>query len=88
MGKTAEEFRDFIYASLEKIVSNGIDKDLLLATFNKFEFAYREGGGVQKAIIYYIRALNTWLYGENPIDGLKSLSVIENLRNKIDTDFF
>lgn len=87
-GKTAEEFRDFIYASLEKIVSNGIDKDLLLATFNKFEFAYREGGGVQKAIIYYIRALNTWLYGENPIDGLKSLSVIENLRNKIDTDFF
>lgn len=87
-GKSAEEFRDFLYNSLENIVSNGIDKDLLLATFNKFEFAYREGGGIQKAIIYYIRSLNTWLYGENPIDGLKALSVIENLRNKIDTDFF
>lgn len=87
-GKTAEEFKDFIYNSLEKLVVNGIDKDLLLATFNKFEFAYREGGGIQKAIIYYIRALNTWLYGENPIVGLKSLGVIENLRSKIDSGYF
>lgn len=87
-GKSAEEFKDFLYTSLNKLVENGIDKDLLLATFNKFEFAFREGGGIQKAIIYYIRALSTWLYGENPVDSLKAFDLIKLLRSKINSDYF
>ena len=51
-----DEFLKILRESLEKLVEEGIDKDLLEATLNKFEFIFREGGGTQKAIIYYIRA--------------------------------
>src|SRR5699024_1375508 len=50
-----DEFLKILRESLEKLVEEGIDKDLLEATLNKFEFIFREGGGTQKAIIYYIR---------------------------------
>lgn len=83
-----DEFKNIIKTSLQNIVEHGIDKDLLVATLNKFEFSLREGGGSQRAIIYYIRALDTWLYGSDPIDALKTNEIVEKLREKIDTDFF
>lgn len=86
--KRKDEFKDLIESTLKEIISKGINKDLLRATLNKFEFAFREGGGTQRSIIYYIRALNSWLYGESPIDGLEANEMIEDLNSKIDSDFF
>ncbi|WBW50245.1 insulinase family protein [Peptoniphilus equinus] len=87
-GKTKDDLEAFVTAELKKLVTDGIDRDLLHATFNKFEFAYREGGGPQKAIIYYIRALNTWNYGESPLEGLQTFAVIDELRDRMDKGYF
>lgn len=82
-----DEFKICIEKTLKDIVENGIDKNLLEATLNKFEFAFREGGGTQRSILYYIRALNSWLYGACPIESLKGNDLIKDLRQKMKDGF-
>ncbi|MDU1177308.1 MAG: insulinase family protein, partial [Peptoniphilus harei] len=82
-----DEFLKLLRESLEKLVEEGIDKDLLEATLNKFEFIFREGGGTQKAIIYYIRALNSWLYDESPLDALYYNDVLSEVKEKLNDGF-
>lgn len=82
-----DEFLKLLRESLEKLVEEGIDKDLLEATLNKFEFIFREGGGTQKAIIYYIRALNSWLYDQSPLDALYYNDVLSEVKEKLNDGF-
>ena len=82
-----DEFLKILDKTLRDLVKNGIDRDLLEATLNKFEFIFREGGGTQKAIIYYIRALNSWLYDESPLDALYYNDVLSEVKEKIDDNF-
>lgn len=83
-----EEFKNIVENTLKDLIKNGINRDLLEATLNKFEFAFREGGGTQRSIIYYIRALNSWLYDESPFNGLTFNDVIDELKENINSDFF
>lgn len=83
-----QEFKETIENTLKDLIKNGIDQDLLNATLNKFEFAFREGGGTQRAIIYFIRALNSWLYDSSPLDGLEFNDIISELRQNINNGFF
>lgn len=83
-----EEFKNIVEITLKDLIKNGINRDLLEATLNKFEFAFREGGGTQRSIIYYIRALNSWLYDESPFNGLTFNDVIDELKENINSDFF
>lgn len=82
-----DEFLKVLEDTLKDLVENGIDRDLLEATLNKFEFIFREGGGTQKAIIYYIRALNSWLYDESPLDALYYNDVLKIVKEKLDDNF-
>lgn len=86
--KRIEEFKITVEETLKDLVKNGINKDLLEATLNKFEFAFREGGGTQRAIIYYIRALNSWLYNSSPLDGITFNEVIADLKKEINSGIF
>lgn len=82
-----EEFLKIIDEKLRELVDNGIDRDLLDATLNRYEFIFREGGGNQKAIIYFIRALNSWLYDKSPLDSLYYIDVLNEVREKLDDKF-
>ncbi|CAG7591849.1 hypothetical protein PEPTYR26121_01442 [Peptoniphilus tyrrelliae] len=82
-----DEFLKILDETLRDLVEKGIDRDLLEATLNKFEFIFREGGGTQKAIIYYIRALNSWLYDEFPLDALYYNDVLSEVKEKLDDKF-
>lgn len=83
-----EEFKNIVENTLKDLIKNKINRDLLEATLNKFEFAFREGGGTQRSIIYYIRALNSWLYDESPFNGLTFNDVVNELKENLDSDFF
>lgn len=82
-----DEFLEILKNTLKDLVENGIDRDLLEATLNKFEFIFREGGGTQKAIIYYIRALNSWLYDQSPLDALYYNDVLNEVKEKLNDNF-
>ena len=84
----SKQFVSIIENRLKEIISKGFDKKRLLATFNKFEISIREGGGNHKGIIYYINALNTWLYGASPLIGLDFSNNLKDLRKTIENGDF
>lgn len=87
-GNRKDEFLNTINETLEDLVKNGIDKDLLRATLNKFEFTIRNGGGANAQIYRFIWAMSRWLYDGSPFEGLNFSKEFKKLRNYIDGDFF
>ena len=83
-----DDFKRIVMETLEDVANKGIDEDVLQATLEKFEFTVRRGGGAHADLIQYIGALNTWLYGQNPLDGMELSPKLDALREKIGTDFF
>lgn len=80
-----DKFIQIIEDTLQKLVEEGIDKKFIEATLNKFEFLAREGYGSQKAIIYFIMAMKTWLYDKNPIKALELNAIVEQVRSEIES---
>jgi Zn-dependent M16 (insulinase) family peptidase len=75
---------------LKDIVKNGIDKKALVASFNSFEFKQRERdfGSYPTGIIFAMSALETWLYGGDPLKNLEYDNTFKSLREKIDLGYF
>lgn len=63
-----DAFRHIVETTLRDLVTNGIDKRLIEAAINFREFKLREAdfGGRPKGLIYGIRCMDSWLYGEDP----------------------
>lgn len=86
-----EEFLTIIKDVLRQQVSSGINRKSIQASLNSFEFKYREAdfGRYPKGLLYGIQCLDSWLYDETkPYIHMHPLRVIEDLRGKIDTDYF
>lgn len=84
-----EDFRRIIDETLDELIDKGIDKELLRASLKKIEFDLREASGyATKGIIYYIQALETWLYDSNPFDILGFEPHLKALHEALETDYF
>ena len=83
-GEDFHNFIDLIDRELNRLVSEGISRELVDATINKFEFSLREPSGIHEGLSLYIRALSGWRYGGNPLDSLKFVDIIEKIKNGID----
>ena len=85
-----DKFISTVYAALNNLVREGIDKELLESALNMMEFKLREAdfGNYPKGLIYNIRAMDTWLYDADPLTALRYNQVIESMREKIKGNFF
>lgn len=88
--KHKAEFEKTVYESCMEIIKNGIDKDLLKASINQIEFYLREGetGSTPKGLLLNISLFNSWLYDGNPFNYLEFEDVIDQLKEKVETDYF
>ena len=88
---TDPEKRDEIVATyrqvLQNIVDNGIDRDIMTGCLNRFEFSLRELPEPQ-GLTRNIMALNSWLYGGDPMLYLENEELLKELRSDLDTDYF
>ena len=75
---------------LGEILDTGIDRELLSAFFNNLEFRIREQDNPSQpsGISYAISALDTWLYGGDPMDALAFEEDLSFLRGKLGTSYF
>lgn len=64
----AKNFVEVVTTTLQDIVKNGIDDELLQASINSMEFKLREAdfGQYPKGLIYNINIMNSWLYDGDP----------------------
>ena len=85
-----EKFRKVVYDTLNDIVKNGIDKKLIEGCINAFEFRLREAdtGGYPKGLVYYMNAMDSWLYGGDPLMHIKYEHAIENVKKSLNTNHF
>ena len=86
-----DEFKGIIRSTLEGIVKSGIDKRVIEAAINFFEFQFREGDASwgAKGLVYIVQAYNTWLYDDNnPFALLKFDGIFKFLREKINTSYY
>ncbi len=69
----AAKIETLILNTLAQLAEHGIDDKTIEATLNSLEFKLRESntGGLPRGIAYFFGALGHWLYGGDPIDGLK-----------------
>ncbi|WP_290459190.1 insulinase family protein [Romboutsia ilealis] len=85
-----EEFKKVVYDTLNDLVKNGIDKKLIEGCINAFEFRLREAdtGGYPKGLVYYMNAMDSWLYGGDPLMHIKYEHTIENVKKSLTTNHF
>lgn len=75
---------------LRKIAERGIDRGALLAALNSTDFRVREQDTATfpTGILYAISALDTWLYGGDPLAALAFEDDMRFLREALDTDYY
>ena len=78
-----DTFLNLYQTTLKKMVQNGLDRDLILAELNKFEFNFREEASkAQRGLDLISKAITGLKYGTDPIDNLMSEELIASLRQK------
>ncbi len=78
-----EEILRVYRETLEKILAEGIDRDSLTGCINRFDFSLRETGEPQ-GLYRAMNAMNSWLYGGDPLLYLESNHLVHELREALD----
>lgn len=77
----------FLPQASEKLISDGINRAALKASLEQAAFASREISepyGVELAL----KALDGWLYGDDPLTHIDNAGIYEALRQKLNSDYF
>ncbi|QUH20326.1 insulinase family protein [Alkaliphilus sp. B6464] len=85
-----ELFLKVVKDTLENLVVNGIDKKIIEAAINIHEFKLREAdyGHRPKGLVYNIKAMNSWLYDEDPWLHLEYEKSLKNIKTALVTNYF
>lgn len=86
-----ERFIRVVEDTLGDLIENGIDKKVLQAALNHFEFKLKEAnyGRFPKGLMYGLQAFNSWLYDDNePFMYLKFDKEFEHLKEQIGTNYY
>lgn len=85
-----EQFVEIVFNELSRLVKEGIDKQLIQAVVNIFEFTLREAnfGTRPKGLIYNIKCMDSWLYDGEPLAHLEYGSAMEKIKMAIEGNYF
>ena len=85
-----EPLRAAVRETLEKLVSEGLDKERLRACFHRFAFRKRdrESGSEPRSLLEAITLLDTWLYGGDPAAALMVEGTLKELEEKLEAGWF
>jgi Zn-dependent M16 (insulinase) family peptidase len=77
-----------IHQTLESLVEDGVEPDMIAAAMNTTEFQLRENntGSFPRGLLLMLRALTTWLYNGDPMTRLAYEAPLENLKNRLATE--
>ena len=83
--KNADKIESLILKTLEDLSSEGIDPNTVEAALNTIEFNLRENntGNFPRGLALMIRALNTWLYGGDPLAPLAFEAPLEAVKSRL-----
>ncbi|ODJ63060.1 insulinase family protein [Brochothrix thermosphacta] len=85
-----ERFQEVVRETLQKLVSEGIDKDLIESAIMLKEFQLREAdfGSMPKGLIYSMRAMDSWLYEGKPATHLAYEKTLTAVKQGLHSPYF
>lgn len=77
------EFEKTINQTLERILKDGLDKELLTSSLRRLSFLLKEEdyGSTPKGLIYGMKLMKSWLHGKNPFFCLRHFETLEKLKD-------
>ncbi|WP_408868877.1 insulinase family protein [Brochothrix campestris] len=83
-------FQTVVRETLQKLVSDGIDKELIESAITLKEFQLREAdfGSMPKGLIYSMRAMDSWLYDGKPTTHLQYEKTLAGVKNALHSPYF
>ncbi|MBI3162429.1 MAG: peptidase M16, partial [Chloroflexi bacterium] len=84
----AKKIEALIFGTLETLVREGIDPDMVAASINTLEFNLRENntGAFPRGIAIMLRALTTWLHEDDPFKLLAFESPLNEIKTRLASD--
>ena len=82
-----EKIKKFLPKATEDILKNGLDHEALLACLERYNFTNREISEPY-GLELTAKALNGWLYGDDPLTHIETDGIFSALREKIETGYF
>ncbi|WP_245578428.1 insulinase family protein [Atopobacter phocae] len=89
--KYFDRFETVVRETLEGLVQNGIDKDLIEAAFNKMSFRMKElaiSESEPRGVMYAITSLGTWLYDESPFNSFRVTDSLKIIKERVNNGWF
>ena len=86
----APEIRRTVRGTIDRILSEGLDRARLEACFNRYAFDKRDwdGRGWPRSLDEALSMLDSWLYGGDPAQPLLFEDVLDELAAELDGDYF
>lgn len=80
-----EKVEGLILQTLESLAQDGIDPEMIVASMNTIEFSLRENntGAFPRGLLLMLRALNTWLYDQDPFAALAFEAPLAAIKSKL-----
>lgn len=85
------KFNEVVESTLQDLVKNGLDQDLIQAALNKITFETKEAAISEdnpRGVLFAITALSTWLYDEDPFVNLEFSTYLEGLAAVANDGYF
>ena len=81
----SEEIERLILETLQGLVEQGIETDMIEAALNTTEFSLRENntGGFPRGLLLMLRALNSWLYDRDPLAPLAFEAPLAAIKDRL-----
>lgn len=83
--RNAKKIETLIFDTLQDLVTNGIDPDMIAASINTIEFHLRENntGAFPRGIAIMLRALTTWLHDDDAFKLLAFEAPLNDIKNRL-----
>ena len=82
-----QQIRTFLAKEAQKLAEDGLDKEALGASLERFAFENKEINEPYGLEII-LRSLSSWLYGDDPLTYIDNAGIFERLREKLNTGYF
>jgi Zn-dependent M16 (insulinase) family peptidase len=82
-----DKFRNVIRSTLDKVMQDNIDREILEGSLNRLEFRLREGNDAQKGLTHLMRSMNNWLYANDPFPALEYEQQLSTIKKSLVSNY-
>lgn len=79
---------DIVHSILARLCNEGLDQNRIAQLLDKHEFEWRERDTSDRGIELCHEVFDSWAYGGDPAQNLKTTEIFANLRKRLNTDWW